>query len=187
MFLSALAKYLDIKAEAGERDDHFAYAAASLAHYGRWMAEHELPYFDQVEKLEFPTETWAAQDLRKANVLRLAAKYCDASDRMRLLQRGTELADRAWSDLAGFETRFVARSLALVLTEGARDCWLRNQAFDQCTSTPKVEPPARTQFVGQRDRVKQKLKSPGGLLSCLINASNPVRWPRFVKALMRQF
>ncbi|MHC4880696.1 MAG: RIFT barrel domain-containing protein [Planctomycetota bacterium] len=186
VFLSALAKYLDIKAEAGERDDHFAYAAASLAHYGRWMAEHELPYFDQIEKLEFPTETWAAQELRKANVMRLAAKYCDEPDRTRLLQRGTEFADRAWLDLAGFETRFVARSLALVLTEGARDCWLRNQSFDQCCSVPPFEPSPKTHFVGQQDRVKQKLNSPAGLLSCVVAASNPRRWPRFVNALMRQ-
>src|SRR5262249_15740685 len=71
VFLSALARYLRSKAEAEEIDFMYAYARESLLAYARWMAEHEVPYFDHPEKLEFPTETWAAQELRKANVLRL--------------------------------------------------------------------------------------------------------------------
>jgi hypothetical protein len=187
VFLSALAKYLDVKSEAGERDDSYHYAAASLTHYGRWMADNELQYFDQTEKLEFPTETWAAQELRKANVLRLAAKYCAEPDQSRLLRRGEGLADRAWSDLARFESRFVARSLALVLTEGARDCWLRTQSFDSFELPPGISFPARESFVAQQQRVKQNLKSPGGLLSSLKLAANPTRWPQFVRNLLRQF
>ena len=187
VFLSALAKYLDVKSEAGERDDAFYYAAASLAHYGRWMGEHELPYSDQTEKLEYPTETWAAQELRKANVLRLAAKYCAEPDQSRLLQRGEELADRAWSDLAKFESRFVARSLVLVLTEGARDAWLRTQTFEEFSLPAGTTYPPKETFVGQQQRVKQKLKSPTGLLSCLTHAANPKRWPRFVVSAMRQW
>ena len=186
VFLSALAKYLDVKSEAGERDDAFYYAAASLTHYGRWMADNELPYFDQTEKLEYPTETWAAQELRKANVLRLAAKYCSEPDRTRLLRRGEEFADRAWSDLVGFESRFVARSLALVLTEGARDCWLRTQTFDNFELPAGMSYPEKEPFIGQQQRVKQNLKSPGGLLSCLKHAANPTRWPQFLNNVLRQ-
>lgn len=186
VFLSALSKYLDAKAEAGERDDTYWYAAASLAHYGRWMLDHELPYFDQREKLEFPTETWAAQDLRKANVMRLAAKYCREPDRRRLISRGEEIADRAWQDLAGFESRFSARSLALVLTEGARDCWLR-QSPPEPVEVPEREFPSREPFVTQKERVRRTLRSPRAMLTCVRRAASPFRWPGFFRALVRHF
>ena len=104
VFLSSLARYLDLKAEAGELDFMYAYARASLLRYARWMVEHEVPYFDHPEKLEFPTETWAAQEFRKANVLRLAAAHADEPLRSDLLRRGDELAERAWNDLLQFET-----------------------------------------------------------------------------------
>ncbi len=77
MFLQSLAKYLDYKAERDELDENYAYARASLLHYTRWMAEHEYPYLDRPEILEYPTETWPAQDMRKSEVFDLAyaARY----------------------------------------------------------------------------------------------------------------
>ena len=51
------------------------------------MVEHERPYLDHPEQLEYPTETWAAQELRKANVLRWAARYADEPLR-RAVRRG---------------------------------------------------------------------------------------------------
>src|SRR5262249_39984912 len=92
VFLSLVAKSLRLKPEGDELDSAYAYARASLLHYARWMADNEIPYFDQAEKLEFPTEAWAAQELRKANVLRLAAEHADEPLRGRLRRRGDELA-----------------------------------------------------------------------------------------------
>ena len=57
VFLSALARYLDVKAETGEFDTEYEYAATCLTHFGKWMLDNEQPYFDTPEKLEFPTET----------------------------------------------------------------------------------------------------------------------------------
>jgi hypothetical protein len=125
VFLAALARYLDIKAEAGELDFTYAYARASLNRYALWMLEHEEPYFDHPEKLEYPTEAWAAQELRKANVLRLAARHADEAARPRLLRRGDELAGRAWGDLRRFATRTTARALAIAMVEGTRDVALQ--------------------------------------------------------------
>ena len=188
VFLSSLAKYLDLKAEAGEFDARYEYAAASLAAIAKWMLDNEQPYFDTPEKLEFPTETWAVQELRKANVLRLAAKFCNEPDRSRMLARGEELADRAWTDLSRFETRHGARSLVLGLTEGSRDCWLRARQNDRKAIRPlngQVEFGEPEAFVPQKDRVKSQLKSPSGLLRAMLNAACPSRWPRFVKALRK--
>ncbi|MDA0588820.1 MAG: hypothetical protein O2820_02620 [Planctomycetota bacterium] len=189
VFLSSLAKYLDVKSEAGEFDAEYEYAAASLAHFGKWMLTNERPFFDTPDKLEFPTETWAAQELRKANVLRLAAKFCDEPERTRMLAFGEELADRAWRDLAGFETKHVARSLVLSLTEGARDCWLRTRDETELAAKRpgqgKFEFGTPTEFVPQKDRVRAQLKSPAGLARALVKAASPWRWPGFIRNLMR--
>ena len=77
VFLTVLARYLSLKLEHGEQDQMYDYAQSSLTHFAGWMAENEVPYFDHPEKLEYPTEAWAAHELRKANVLRLAAAHAD--------------------------------------------------------------------------------------------------------------
>ena len=164
VFLSALGRYLALKAESGELGYMYAYARAALLHYATWMLERESPYLDRPEELEFPTETWAAQDLRKANVLRLAAAHADGPLRARLLARGEELADRSWDDLGKFETRGVTRSVAILLREGPRDAAFRSGVV------PPAPRPAGTHgfgaprsFVAQKRRVLNSLKTIRGL------------------------
>ena len=74
VFLQVLGKYLEHRAELGLLDREFEYARTALATYATWMAEHERPYLDHPERLEYPTETWAAQDMRKAAVFEFAAR-----------------------------------------------------------------------------------------------------------------
>jgi hypothetical protein len=181
VFLSALSRYLALKEEAGELDRGHAYARASLLRWAEWMADHEGPYFDHPEKLEYPTETWAAQEFRKANGLRLAAAHADEPLRARLLRRGDELADRAWSDLLRFESRSTTRALAILLVEGARDGFFRARgAADAARATRAFEFGRPAAFVPQRRRVLAQLKSPAGLARALLRLANPLRWRRFL-------
>ncbi|HEY1378075.1 MAG TPA: hypothetical protein VGF55_14840 [Gemmataceae bacterium] len=169
VFLTTLARYLALKAEAGELGFMYAYARASLLHYAAWMVDHERPYLDHRERLEFPTETWPAQEFRKANVLRLAAAHADEPLRSRLLKRGGELADRAWHDLLGFPSRHVARAVAILMTEGTRDQFYRRcpaRPFPRPDVTPNFGRPET--FVPQKRRVKALLRSPRGLASALV-------------------
>jgi hypothetical protein len=181
MFLSALAKYLDVKAEAGAVDAMYAYAQASLVRYGEWMAEHERPYLDRPAELEYPTEAWAAQEFRKANVLRLAACHAEAAAR-KMRARGDELAERAWSDLLAFESRNMIRALAVVMIEGPRDVCLRQVA-------PKLPPrashgpfPPRADFWPQKERVRARMRSVRGIVGLLLAAATPRNWRRFFAA-----
>jgi hypothetical protein len=179
VFLSALARYLRLKAEAEELDNEYAYARASLVQYAEWMVDNEIPYLDQRDKLEFPTEAWAAQDLRKANVMRLAAGYTEGSLHDRLLQRGQEIADRAWRDLMGFESRTVARALALVMVEGLQDLCLRLQPPSPAQARPLQQDfGAPVVFVPQKHRVMAQLKSVSGLCSLAFRLMNPAHWRR---------
>jgi hypothetical protein len=186
VFLSALLRYLHLKAEYGELDAAYAYAQASLIHYARWMVDQERPFFDRRDEMEFPTETWAAQELRKANVLRLAAAHVKEPLSSQMLCRGAVLAERAWKDLLSFESCDVARCLVLLMQEGARDAYLRGrnpapaprpaQAYEFGTQEP---------FVPLKARVFAQLKSPRGLAGALVRLADVRRWPRWLSLLRK--
>lgn len=184
VFLSVLARYLSLKAESGEIDFMYAYAHSSLLHYAQWMLRHEVPYFDRPEQLVYPTETWAAQELRKANVLRLAAACAQEPLRDRLLRRAEALSDRGWRDLMRFTSRHAARPIALLLVEGLRDVFFRT------SNTPNLPEPSGSfdfgwpeAFVPQRQRAKARLKTLGGLPRALARLADVRNWPGLVRAL----
>jgi hypothetical protein len=183
VFLTALARYLTLKAEDRQLDDMYAYGQASLLHYAEWMVEHERPYFDQAEKMEFPTEVWAAQELRKANVLRLAAAHAEESLRGRLIWRGEELAERGWADLLRFLSRTVARTAAIVFVEGWRDVCLRAFGPKEMPRASAKDFPPREDFVPQKRRAMAALKTPGGLAQCVARLARPSRLARVWKQL----
>jgi hypothetical protein len=183
VFLAALARYLDLKAEAGQLDADYAYARASLLHYARWMLTHERPYFDRPEQLEYPTETWAAQELRKANVFRLAARHADEPLASALRRAGDAFAERAWADLARFESRAVTRALAIVMTEGVRDAEFRAGPVSPAPRPAGEHDFGRPErFVPQKQRVAAKLRTVRGVLQIALQLANVRRWPRLLAA-----
>ncbi len=160
IFLATLARYLDHKAESSEFDLMYGYARASLLRYALWMLIHERPYFDHREQLEYPTEAWAGQELRKGNVLRLAARHAEDPVREALTRRGDELAARGWLDLFGFATRTSARALALAMGEGSRDVALRGRPIESLPGPSRSFEFGRPQtFVSQKHRVLAPLRA----------------------------
>ncbi len=75
VFLQAVCRYLQIKEAESSLDDAFYYARDALLHYADWMLDHESPYLDKPEILEFPNEAWTAQEPRKTHVLAAAFYY----------------------------------------------------------------------------------------------------------------
>ena len=178
VFLSVLARYLAAKEEAGQTDRMYAYGTLSLLTYARWMLNHERPYLDHADRLQFPTETWAAHDLRKANVMRLAAEHAPEALRRRLQNRARELSTRAWEGLLAFPTWIATRPLAIVLTEAAKECgltrWPRTFAQpapeDAVMGTP-------TRFRYQKDRVAAALRRPDGWVRLAARLVTFRSWP----------
>ncbi len=119
VFLQVLGKYLDYRVESDLVDAPFDYARAALLRYADWMAEHERPYLDHPEQLEYPTETWAAQDIRKAAVFEFAAAYAEAGERReRFLGQARRFFDYAVTTLEAMPTRTLARPIVLLLAYG---------------------------------------------------------------------
>lgn len=118
VFLQVLGKYLSVKSELGEIDYAYQYARESLLHYARWMLGHEVPYKDVLHKVVIPTETWPAQDVRKAHVLYLAAKYAQGQGRNELHARAAFFFERCLTDVLSFTTAYLTRPRVLLCVYG---------------------------------------------------------------------
>ena len=103
---------------AGELDDAYGYARASLLHFARWMAKHEYPYLEKPQVLEFPTETWAAQDMRKSEVFDVAALHAASGERDTFLERGRFFFDYSVRTLLDMPSHTLTRPTVLMLSYG---------------------------------------------------------------------
>jgi len=156
VFLQVLGKYLDYRVDRGLIDDHYAYARDVLIKYARWMSDHERPYLDRPEQLEYPTETWAAQDIRKAAVFEFAARYAiNSADRSTFLQGAAKFFDYSVMTLRDAPTGRLARPLVLLLTYG-----FQRPLLPDATPPPDAPPPRprqRVRFIPLRRRVIRRL------------------------------
>ena len=153
VFLQTLGRYLDDKALLNELDGMYAYARASLLHYARWMAEHEYPYLDQPEILEYPTETWAAQDMRKSDAFKFAALHAGAEERGRFMERAEFFFRSSVQQLTESPTRALARPLVILMSYG-----FMHAAFQSAGADAFAAPagPAATSFPAPSVFVPQK-------------------------------
>ncbi len=165
MFLQALGRYLTYKAQRDERDRMYAYARASLLHYARWMADHEYPYLDKPEILEYPTETWAAQDIRKSDIFYLAAMLAVGEERARFLERAGFFFRSSTESLSAMKTRTLARPVVLLLANGLMQSWFR--AHPDASLPPPAEKHGdhgRPQvFVPQKQRALRRARMLAGI------------------------
>lgn len=154
MHLQALGVYLDHKIELGQLDENYAYAQATLLHYARWMAEHERPILDRPERLQFPTETWAAQDFRKVEVFQFAAKHATGELKAKCLERAAWFFQTSVAKLHTFPTKSLCRPVILSMKYGWTRNWWLSHADEQ--APPPTKPlnveslPPWQMFVPQR-------------------------------------
>jgi hypothetical protein len=150
VFLQVLGKYLDLKAEAGELDYMYSYARASLLHYATWMLDHEVPYTQVLERVEIPTETWPAQDMRKSNVFKFAAKYASEPLRSAFLQKAEAFFQACVTDLLSFGTCTLTRPIVILMTNGYMQAY-----FDRFLEETAPLPEVAYDFSGPQDFTPQ--------------------------------
>ncbi len=115
VYLQMVGRYLEVLHQGGRITPAWERARAVLLRYARWMAKNEYPYLSKPEELEFPTSTWAAQDLRKAAVFALAARFAPADEAAGFSQAAKRFLDAASQDLLKAKDRFCTRNLAITL------------------------------------------------------------------------
>ena len=116
VFLQALGKYLDIKATENDIDYMYSYAQSSLLHYAEWMLINETPYACVLDRVEIPTETWPAQDIRKSHIFYLAAKHTSEPRRSAFQEKAAFFFDACLRDLYTFPTHQLTRPIVLLMT-----------------------------------------------------------------------
>lgn len=177
VFLQALGKYLELKLELGEDDYCYHYARASLLRYAGWMLDHEVPYKDVLHKVEIPTETWPAQDIRKCHVLYLASKYADPATRVALKKRAAMFFERCIRDLLAFDTAYLTRPLVLLCVYGYVHSFFQKQVdasfLDAVHGYEFGEPRV---FRPQRDRLTIELKRKWRLVSTEVRRMLRDKW-----------
>jgi hypothetical protein len=155
VFLQVLGKYLEYRLERGLTDGAFEYARAALVRYAVWMSEHERPYLETPEKLEFPTETWAAQDMRKAAVFEFAARFsADPAQQAGFVECASRFVDQSIAYLLQSRTAHLTRPIVLLLAYGFQRP--RSEAPALAASQPAAWLP-KVNFVPQRRRVVRRL------------------------------
>ena len=166
MMLQAMGKYLDVKTERAEIDWMYGYTQASLLHYARWMAAHEQPWLDRPEQLQYPTESWAAMEMRKSDIFKLAARHSRGNERQTFLERSDFFFRTSTETLARMPTRTLARPVVIMLTHGFMHAWFQQP---DAPIDAVVVPPAdygtqevfRPQMEGARKRLLTALALSG--------------------------
>jgi hypothetical protein len=149
---------LDYKIELGQHDDMCVYARLVLLRWAAWMDAQEQPYLDRSDRLEYPNETWIAQDMRKAEVFMWAALHSDGTSRERFAANAARYFHYVVSTLRIDPRRFLARPLVVLLTTGTLYTWsaqnLSTVPVRPTGSRPNRLPPWRP-FVPQKHRAFQ--------------------------------
>ena len=122
------------------------------------MAANERPILDTPEKLQYPTETWAAQDLRKVEVFQYAAKHTGAQ-RARFLERAAWFFETSVAKLDTFPTKSLCRPVVLMMNFG----WSRNWWLNGGSAAPLPKEAAEagvpwTMFVPQKAKALKRAK-----------------------------
>lgn len=160
MYLQALARYLDYKLKLDEIDADFRYGVSSLRHYARWMLKNERPTLSEPGKLQYPTETWAAQDIRKWHVLEHAARYeCDAGTREEMCEKADFFFNYVVDYLCESPTKALCRPVVLMLNFGWQREWLVAHRSQPAFSEPIDQVyPAFLPFAPQRTIAVKRAK-----------------------------
>ena len=113
VFLQDVADYLQVKRQEDDLDEHFLRILRGFFHYVDWMLEHEKPFLEQESKLEFVNNTWAAQDIRKANLFYVAYLF-STENRVAYLQKAQFFREYVIETLNKSDTPWYTRIQAIL-------------------------------------------------------------------------
>jgi hypothetical protein len=153
MHLQAQCRVIDLLETIPGQEENHKYAVASLLHYARWMLKNERPTLDHPERLQYPTETWAAQDIRKWHILAYAARWCPTREEgSAMMQKADWFYDHVMRTLDGFPTKSLCRPVVLLMVCGwQRESLVRD--FDRLAPKQIQLPsqwPEQQPFIPQR-------------------------------------
>jgi len=137
ILMTSIARYLYLKRESGNTDVHYSYAQASFLHYTRWMLQNERLFLSDPEQLEFPNDTWAAQDVRKA-MLMFQASVLNPSHTEDYQNKGNQWLTGICASLALSKEKHYARILIILMQNYGPQHASSHERLVQVTEVSKV-------------------------------------------------
>jgi hypothetical protein len=177
MHLQAQCRLIDLLETIPGQEENHKYAVACLLHYARWMLKNERPTLDHPEHLQYPTETWAAQDIRKWHILAYAARWCPTREEgTAMMQKADWFYDYVMRTIDGFPTKSLCRPVVLLMVCGwQRESLIRD--FDRLAPKQIQLPsqwPEQQPFIPQRREAiarAKKIMLAGGVLGLATTAA----------------
>jgi len=153
VFMQSVAKYLWMCETVYGIDHDYAGIKKSFLHYVEWIATQEQPYLENHQKLEYPNDTWTAQDLRKIMVLNIALNYVDTAHLKELIQQKIDSLTHYVEDkLCNSDEKDFTRVLALVMQNNIGDIsqiGLSNNVDPEVTIEHNTTPFSFIRFAGR--------------------------------------
>jgi len=116
IFLQAVIRYIGVTEEAqGVSTPGHTYATSIILHYAEWMRDNEQTYLSRKETLDYPNDTWVAQELRKANILYYASSICPENQQKRYKEKADYFYNYVNKSLEESETKHFSRILAILM------------------------------------------------------------------------
>ena len=115
VLLQAVAKYLFIASRIDAPENCSEKILSAFLFYADYIAEHEAPYLSQKERLEYPNDTWTAQDLRKVNLLCSAAFFATGTKRDSYIKKAEYLQNWIENKLSSSDENTYTRVLVLMM------------------------------------------------------------------------
>ena len=187
VFFQAVIRYLNVKEELIEYDTDYYYARSSLIVYARWMADNETPYLDTPERLDYPNDTWAAQEIRKANILFYAALY-STENRQLFLDKADFFYNYVTATVTASDTRHFSRILALLMQNHGPNRVLFAELItkaDERMTTVKMDDIESLQYLSTTHILKQMTADFAKLL-VRFNLKKELRWLSVRSATVKQ-
>ncbi len=115
---------------------------AAFIHYAQWMAKNESPTLASKDVLEFPNDTWSAQDLRKIQILLCAYEMTENKG---MLHKANSLIDIVYPALIHSNELHYTRVQALIMQNfvnksATTECFkgLQEDILMQTTASPNT-------------------------------------------------
>jgi hypothetical protein len=135
ILMTSIARYLYLKSDAGNTDANYSYAKAAFMHYANWMLKNERPFLSDPGQLEFPNDTWVAQDVRKA-MLMFQASELDPAQTKDFQEKGNHWLAELCGNLAQSKQKHYARILIILMQNYGPQQVSSHQGLAQLTDTP---------------------------------------------------
>ena len=172
MFLQALGKYLNVKAELGEVEACYAYARAAIALCPLDdRARDPLPRTSGNSRIS--DRNLGGQDMSKCEIFQFAALHANSSERVRFLKTAEFFFRSSVDQLAAMPTRTLCRPVVLLLSFGWSRAWfkLHPDAISPAPSAEKIDFGKPDVFVPQKVKAIKRFKQVAllgslGLLAC---------------------